>query len=138
MKDKRGQDISITTIILVVLGIAVLVLLILGFTKGWSNIAPWLSGNNVDTITTQCQASCATSGKFDFCNAPKNLNAGTDKLTGVTCYYLAKKLPSYGIAECSTITCDVLLDTACGTADTGKVSQTYNTATKTLTIATCP
>ena len=82
MKDKRGmnkngQDISITTIILVVLGIAVLVLLIIGFTKGWNNIAPWLSGNNVEAIRTQCQTACATNAKYDFCTATKTVKNGS-------------------------------------------------------------
>ena len=106
-KNRRGQDISITTMILVVLGIAVLVLLIIGFTKGWGSIAPWLSGNNVDTIKTQCQASCATSSQFEFCNSKKTLNDGVTPKFEVTCNELATNSDylQYGIVACSTITC---------------------------------
>ncbi len=35
MVNKRGQELSIGTIILIILGLAVLVFLIIGFTKGW-------------------------------------------------------------------------------------------------------
>ncbi|MEK6913508.1 MAG: hypothetical protein AABW47_02450 [Nanoarchaeota archaeon] len=115
-KNRKGQDISITTIILVVLGIAVLVLLILGFTKGWGNIAPWLSGNNVESIRTQCQASCATNSEYGFCTNIKSVNNGTTYTA--TCYQLANGkeknadtietmsyYKDFGITTCSTITC---------------------------------
>jgi hypothetical protein len=107
MQNKRGQDISITTIILVVLGIAVLVLLILGFTKGWNNIAPWLSGNNVDTIKTQCQASCATNSQYEFCTVNKSVNDGKLAKFDATCntLALAKETNGYGIEVCPSITC---------------------------------
>jgi hypothetical protein len=41
MKNKKN-DYEISTIILLILGIVILVILILGFTLGWNNIAPWL------------------------------------------------------------------------------------------------
>jgi hypothetical protein len=133
-KNRRGQDISISTIILIVLGLAVLVLLIIGFTQGWSSIAPWLSGDNVDNLVSQCQASCATGGTYAFCNSPKDLKTDNLKLSGVTCYYLAKQKPEYGIAECPSVTCDVIF-TECGEKDNGKVSQLLKE--NTLEICTC-
>jgi hypothetical protein len=107
MQNKKGQDISITTIILVVLGIAVLVLLIFGFTKGWGNIAPWLSGNNVDSIKTQCQASCALGSQYEFCSAKKTVNDGDSPKFESTCYELAtsktapKDYSKYKFETCS-------------------------------------
>jgi hypothetical protein len=121
-KNRKGQDISISTIILVVLGVAVLVLLIIGFTQGWGNIAPWLSGNNVDTIVSQCQASCATGATYAFCSSPKDLKTDALKLAGVTCYYLAKQKPELGIAECPSVTCNVIFE-ECKDGDNGKTSQ---------------
>lgn len=135
MQNKRGQDIGVTTIIVVLLGVAVLVVSIIGFTKGWGTFAPWLSGNNVDTISTQCQASCATNSMYEFCNAPKNLNTDSEKLTGVTCYYLAVNQPNYGIADCPAIDCDVSFD-SCGSKTSG-TSQVFNSETKKLTITNC-
>jgi hypothetical protein len=114
-KNRKGQDISITTIILVILGIAVLVLLIIGFTKGWNNIAPWLSGSNVETIRTQCQAACATNAQYDFCTATRTIKDGATTVKDVTCNNLVigkmkdgtviAGYANYAISACSTIVC---------------------------------
>ena len=105
MLNKRGQGMSTNAIILIVLGIVVLVVLILGFTMGWGKLAPWLSANNVDTIVTACEASCATGASFDFCLSTRNLKAEDVKLKDVTCNYLAKYKARYGIATCSSLPC---------------------------------
>jgi len=107
MQNKRGQGISTNTLILIILGVVVLVVLILGFTLGWNKIAPWLSANNVDTIVTSCDAACATASEYDFCLAKKTLKAEDVKLTDVTCYYLSQEQTQYGVAECSTVSCNV-------------------------------
>ncbi|MEK6819827.1 MAG: hypothetical protein AABY03_01350 [Nanoarchaeota archaeon] len=54
MINKRGQGLSVNAIILIVLGIVVLVLMVLGFTIGWSKILPFISTNNADTLVTAC------------------------------------------------------------------------------------
>jgi hypothetical protein len=71
--NKRGQDLSTSTIILIILGIAVLVILVIGFTIGWQKVVPWLSSNNVDTIVNQCQASCTTSDTYGYCTLQRKL-----------------------------------------------------------------
>ena len=38
LKEKKAQDITVTTIIIIVLALVVLVVLILGFTGGWTNL----------------------------------------------------------------------------------------------------
>ncbi len=106
---KKAQGMSTNTIILLILGIVVLVVLILGFTMGWNKIAPWLSGNNVDTIATSCSAACSTSSAYDFCFAKKDLKAEDVKLKDVTCNYLSREQTSYGIAKCSAVPCDNVL-----------------------------
>jgi len=105
-KNTRGQGISTNTLILVILGVIVLVVLIVGFTIGWGKLAPWLSANNVDTIVTACEASCATNSVYDFCLAKRNLKAEDVKLKDVTCNYLSTEQTKYGIAICSSIPCD--------------------------------
>lgn len=105
MKNKRGQGLSTETIILIILAIAVLVVLIVGFTLGWSKIAPWISSNNVDNIKTACNAACSSNSGYDFCLAGKDLTADQEKLKGVTCNYLAEKKTIYGIAQCPSISC---------------------------------
>ena len=73
--NKRGQDLSTSTIILIILGIAVLVILIIGFTIGWQKVLPFISSNNVDTIVNQCQASCTTSDVYGYCTLQRKLVA---------------------------------------------------------------
>ena len=55
--NKKGQDLSIGTLILIVLGIVVLVLLILGFTLGWGNLWDRINifggGASVGDVTTK-------------------------------------------------------------------------------------
>lgn len=109
MLNKRGQGLSTDAIILIVLGIVILVVLILGFTMGWSRLAPWLSSSNVDTIASACNVACSTSSTNDFCNVQRELKFSgkigdleTEKL--YTCSYLSN-YPSLGISECSSIKC---------------------------------
>ena len=52
--DKKGQELSTTTVILLILAVLVLVFLILGFSVGWSKINPFLSKSNVDSISDAC------------------------------------------------------------------------------------
>jgi hypothetical protein len=73
--NKKGQDLSTSTIILIILGIAVLVILIIGFTIGWTKVVPWLSSSNVDTVVNQCQAACTTSDTYGYCTLTRTLTA---------------------------------------------------------------
>ncbi len=113
MENKKGQGLSVNAIILIVLGLFVLVILLLGFTVGWSNILPFVSTNNVDKIATACELACSTSSQFDFCKLGRGLNTDDRKFRGVTCNYLALNQPTYGIKACQTISCsDVAFVTA--------------------------
>tara|TARA_Y100000310_G_scaffold162298_1_gene162297 strand:+ start:748 stop:1251 length:504 start_codon:yes stop_codon:yes gene_type:complete len=113
--NKRGQGLSTNAIVLIVLGVIVLAVLILGFTMGWKNIAPWIGGgNNVDEIGDACSIACSTKSKYDFCSVERELNDGQgNDFKDVTCNYLAQKQPSYGIDTCSPIDCGnvVILET---------------------------
>ena len=111
MENKRGQGMSTNTIILLILGIVVLVVLILGFTMGWGKLAPWLSGNNVDTIVTGCEAACTMGSQYDFCAFERNLKAsdlpGDVKSVKNTCEFFATEegYELYGVQECAGIVC---------------------------------
>ncbi len=70
--NKKGQNLTLGTIILIVLGIAVLVFLIFGFSTGWNNM--WnkitnLGGGeaNVNTVKQSCDLACSTQDKTGFC-----------------------------------------------------------------------
>ena len=110
--NKRGQGLSTNTVILLILGIFVLVFLILGFTIGWGKIVPFLSKNNVDSVVNSCDVSCSTASKYGFCSQPRDLKTDDGELKDVTCNYLAKKQKAYGVEQCLSFSCDVvLLDT---------------------------
>ena len=113
MQNKRGQGLSTNAIILIVLGVAVLVVLIIGFIMGWENIAPWLSGDNVNTIANQCQVACSTMSVYDFCTKPRELKAsdlpnGMKKVDG-TCrmFSFVDAYEKYGIEGCPNVDCSV-------------------------------
>ena len=110
-KSKRGQGLSVNMIILIVLGVAVLAVLIVGFTVGWSKLNPFLSANNVNTIVTSCKVACETRSLYDFCTAPRELKAddlpGNVKSIKGNCTFFATNADygKYGINDCSAITC---------------------------------
>ena len=111
MINKKAQGLSINAIILIVLGLAVLVILALGFMLGWNKIVPWFGEkNNVDTISKSCETACGSENKFNYCSVKREINDGTSTYKNITCYTLGI-LPSfvgmYGIKSCSTINCDI-------------------------------
>jgi hypothetical protein len=71
--NKKGSELTLSTIIIIVLGIAVLVFLIFGFSTGWTNlwskITAYGGGNaNVDTIKQACALACGSQQKAEFCD----------------------------------------------------------------------
>lgn len=118
-KNRRGQDTSpIAVIVGIILAIAVLVVLILGFTLGWDKIVPWLPKDNIQTIVTQCNVACSLNNKYDFCTNTRTLKDANNKelinpvdnavgqFTG-TCFEMTtnEMVTKYGIASCPTINC---------------------------------
>ena len=99
--NKKAQGLSVNAIILIVLGVIILVLLIAGFTIGWSKILPFIGGgDNVGTIVQQCQIACSTSSVYDYCTKERTLTVdGENPLDkDKSCSELVS--PKYGIAEC--------------------------------------
>lgn len=113
--NKRGQELSTTTVILLILAVLVLVFLILGFSVGWSKINPFLSKSNVDSISDACNIACNTNQNYAFCSQPRDLKAEDSKLKGVTCNFLSGNSnlkAKYNLAECPTISCNQVLSSA--------------------------
>ncbi len=108
MQNKKGQGLSTNAIILIVLGVVVLIVLIVGFTVGWKNIAPWLSSDNVDTIVNQCGTSCTTNSKYDYCTKTRTLKAEEVEIeTNCAVFSVINEYSQYGIEECSLIDCNI-------------------------------
>ncbi len=98
MKGKRGAEMTIGTIVIIVLAIAVLVFLIFGFTTGWSNLWERIGifgggGENISDIAQACAASCAQSDTYGYNQKPWNVeDADGYKKSGVTCKDLEGKV----------------------------------------------
>lgn len=106
--NKRAQGLSINAVILILLGLAVLVVLILGFTMGWNKLFPFFGGkNNIDTVVNSCSLACAQNSVYGFCNSPRDFNTDTEKYTGMTCYTLSvvSDFAQYGVAPCPSVGC---------------------------------
>jgi hypothetical protein len=78
--NKKGQELTLGTIILIVLGVVVLVFLIYGFSTGWGNLWQRLTGLgggkvNVDTIRTACDLACSRgdNGIYSYCQEKQNV-----------------------------------------------------------------
>ena len=119
MNNKKGQDFSITTLILVILGVAVLVILIIGFTQGWDKFGTWFgTKNNQEDISNQCNIACssAQAGSIGgWCTVLRTVKDGTNTFTGRTCSSMtsaytvpgsnpAKTLAAF-VSACSSVTC---------------------------------
>jgi hypothetical protein len=74
---KHSAELTIGTLVVIVLAIIVLVILALGFGAGWSNlwskITGYFSPVNVDTVKQACVYACTTNSKFDYCCRVRNV-----------------------------------------------------------------
>ena len=108
---KKGQEMSTSTIILIVLGLIVLVILAIGFMFGWNTFAPWLSSeSNVNQIAQQCSLACSVNSNYDFCLKGFTLkDEKKNEIQGATCNLLSG-VPTFktkwGIETCSKIDCE--------------------------------
>ncbi len=75
--NKKGQDLSIGTLILIVLGIIVLVLLILGFSLGWSNLWEKINifkgGSSIGDVVTACKIAVTSQDVYSYCQDFKKI-----------------------------------------------------------------
>ena len=107
-KNKKAQGLSVSTIILIVLGIVVLVALILGFTVGWQGMKDWIyKSNNVGDVKSHCDVACTTGNKYSYCFEERELKTEDETLKEVSCYTLNKRKSQYGISGCPGISCEI-------------------------------
>ena len=110
MKNKRGAEMTIGTLVIIVLAVVVLVFLIFGFTTGWGNL--WgkifnFGGGkvNVDAVVTGCGISCDSLAEYDWCKTRELIEEdaeGKINKTDVTCESIAG---TRGLDACDAIEC---------------------------------
>jgi len=113
MKTKKGAEMTIGTIVMIILALVVLVVIIYGFTTGWGNL--WdkvvnIGGGkiNVQTIVQSCQLACSTNSQYDYCTKERNIiiddsgkiNSDLKKCTDL------EGDSQYGLEICTNFNCD--------------------------------
>jgi len=116
--DKRGQEMALGTIITIVLGIAVLVFLIFGFSTGWNTLWERVTSfggtdNNVNTIVQACALKCSTGDEYGFCQETRTVKYGKKVTIGEkevesssgTCKDMtdAVKYPGVNVDDCPSL-----------------------------------
>ena len=107
LRNKKGSEMTIGTLVVIVLAVIVLVILIVGFTTGWktlwAKINPFIGGSsgggsNVDSVKQACDILCGSasvspSSKTEYCTSKQTVIYGSGKTDKKTC----KELESAGI-----------------------------------------
>ena len=123
MNNKKGQQMTLGTIIAIVLGLVVLVFLIFGFSTGWSNmwekITGFGGGNvNVETVKTSCALACSKAVKYDFCTKTYNVMLQNNvKTEAASCSELVR-----GALPINDATKDAKAKVATAASDTAKAT----------------
>src|SRR3989344_6082380 len=81
--NKKAQDLSIGTLILIVLGIIVLVLLILGFSYGWSSLWEKINifgggGSSIADVVINCNLAVTSNAVYTYCNDFKKVKVNNE------------------------------------------------------------
>jgi len=112
--NKRGQELSIGTLVLIVLGIIVLVLLVLGFSIGWDklfNLIGITSGSDLSAMVTACKVAVASQSQVSYCEFKKvKLSDGIAKI--INCEYseVQNGLGNDKLGECPKSIVDMYAD----------------------------
>ena len=110
--NKKGAEMTIGTIIIIVLALVVLVVLVYGFSTGWSNLWEKITGFgggkvNVQSVVQSCQLACTTGSTYDYCTKTRKLiETGADgkaKESQKRCIDLVGN--TYGLERCTNVDC---------------------------------
>jgi hypothetical protein len=104
--NKRGFELAISTLVVIIIGALVLGVLIYGFTYGWENfwntITAFSGGkDNVQSVINACEISCSAENKYDYCSLKRTIIASGNKETR-TC----NELENLYELNCPAINCE--------------------------------
>lgn len=92
--NKKGAEMAIGTLVVIILSILVLVLIAFGFGMGWRNLWDKISGTfgggvNVDSLKQACEYACTTQRTYEYCCIERSINykdeAGSLQVEKGTC-----------------------------------------------------
>jgi hypothetical protein len=134
LQNKRGQGLSTSTIILLILGVVILVVLIWGFVTGWSSIQGLVNPSNVDSVVQDCSSACSVNSQYSYCEAARTLRANEYNLNvKSTCEVFSseKTFSQYRIPACPTINCNlkcgqIIIDGKNGTITSSSTGYKYD------------
>ncbi|MCX8158928.1 MAG: hypothetical protein N3D20_01405 [Candidatus Pacearchaeota archaeon] len=112
MINKKGQEMSVTTLILIVLGVIVLVILVLGFSIGWDTIFGKLkfAPGDVQALQKACIMYAEQDFNIDYCQFRKiKTDSGTEYMN---CEDKRVK-PSGAQIDCTKLSGDYTRDKYC-------------------------
>jgi hypothetical protein len=97
--NRKAAEMTIGTLVVIILAVIVLVILVYGFSVGWGNFFNNLVGFgggqvNAQTVVQSCQIACSTQAKYDYCERRRNVVFDTNKNNKhnnlqYTCFQLA-------------------------------------------------
>lgn len=88
MQNKRGQELTVGTLILIVLGVIILVLLVLGYSMGWGNLWERINifqgGSSLESVIQSCKVAVSSASTFTYCQDFKKVKVD-GKIEYVNC-----------------------------------------------------
>jgi hypothetical protein len=115
MKNKKGAEMTIGTIVFIILALVVLVVLIYGFSVGWDNFWQQLTGGaggevNVQSVVRACGIACSTASYNDYCVRERDVvfESGEDSVKR-KCYQLEGDARA-GLESCDALDCESVGD----------------------------
>ena len=98
MKNKKGESSTIAVTIAIVLGVALVVFLIWGFSTNWAMFSSTTTGyggkSNIDTVAQACDIKCEQVD--EFCGVKKDVSYAYGdeiKKEELTCFEIKEKFP---------------------------------------------
>jgi len=75
MKDKKAQQLSITTLILIVVGVLILVFIIIGISTGFGNLTKKINifsrTDSLSDVVIACRLDAQANDRVSYCQSPR-------------------------------------------------------------------
>lgn len=83
MKNKKGFELAMSTLVVIILALVILTVLILSFTGGWQKFWGTLQNffiSDVESVKKACESACLSGLEHDFCCRQRTVNLGNGKV----------------------------------------------------------